>query len=41
MQPGYLKVLASDPIGPYMIMAAVCLQVVGYFVIRKIISIKV
>jgi tight adherence protein B len=41
MQPEYLKVLVRDPIGPFLIVAAVALQVIGYFVIRKVIAIKV
>jgi tight adherence protein B len=41
MSPDYLKALVEDPAGPYLIFVAVFLQVVGYFVIRKIIAIKV
>lgn len=41
LQPEYLKVLADDPVGPYLIVGAVFLQLVGYFVIRKIVSIRV
>ena len=39
--PEYLRILIEDPIGPYMIGAAVFLQVVGYFSIRRIINIRV
>jgi len=39
--PDYVKVLITDPIGPYFIAAAVVLQIVGYIAIRKIIKIKV
>jgi tight adherence protein B len=39
--PGYLAGLANDPLGRKMIWGAVCGQIVGYFVIKKIIDIKV
>ncbi len=39
--PGYLKVLVTDPVGPTIIAVAVGLQIIGFFVIRKIIAIKV
>jgi tight adherence protein B len=41
MAPDYLRTLVEDPIGPYMIALAVGLQITGYFVIRRIINIKV
>lgn len=41
LAPGYLKVLITDPAGPTIIAVAVGLQVVGFFVIRRIIAIKV
>ena len=39
--PEYLVDLAADKVGRMMIYGALCGQVVGYFVIRKIINIKV
>jgi tight adherence protein B len=39
--PQYLIDLAADKIGRMMIYGAICGQIVGYFVIRKIINIKV
>jgi tight adherence protein B len=39
--PGYLRGLAADPTGVKMIYGAILGQIVGYFVIRKIVSIKV
>jgi tight adherence protein B len=39
--PGYLRVLVTDPVGPTIIAVAVGLQIVGFFVIRRIIAIKV
>jgi tight adherence protein B len=41
MAPDYLKTLVEDPIGPYMIVLAIALQIIGYLVIRRIINIKV
>jgi tight adherence protein B len=39
--PGYLRSLAADPTGREMIWGAIAGQIVGYFVIRKIVNIKV
>jgi tight adherence protein B len=39
--PGYLQSMAHDPDGKYMILGAICSQLVGYWVIRRIIDIKV
>jgi Flp pilus assembly protein TadB len=39
--PMYLKNMAADPDGRLMIYGALAGQVVGYFAIQKIISIKV
>ena len=41
LAPDYLRILITDPIGPYLIAVAVGLQLVGYFVIRRICTIKV
>ena len=39
--PDYLQTLVTDPAGPYLIGAAVVLQIAGYLAIRKIVDIKV
>lgn len=39
--PDYMKVLITDPVGPYLIGVAAFLQIVGYLAMRKIIQIKV
>ena len=41
MNPMFIKPLFSDPIGHAMLVIGICLQTVGYFVIRKIIRIQV
>ncbi|HEX9158175.1 MAG TPA: type II secretion system F family protein, partial [Syntrophales bacterium] len=41
ISPGYLMILVKDPVGPMIISVAVGLQVIGFLVIRRIISIKV
>lgn len=41
MAPDYLKELVSIQIGKYLIIAAAVSQVVGFFVIRKIVNIKI
>lgn len=41
MVPDYLKVLVTDPVGPYFIGTSVFLQIVGYIFIRRIVNIKV
>ena len=41
MAPDYMKTLITDPWGPYLIIAALSLQLVGYLAIRKIVAIKV
>jgi tight adherence protein B len=41
LNPGYLRALADDPTGRLMIYGAIGGQVVGYFVIQRIIDIKV
>ncbi len=39
--PGYLGILAADPDGRWMIVGAIVAQIAGYFVMRKIVNIKV
>lgn len=39
--PGYLRGLAGDPTGLHMIYGAIIGQIIGYFVIQKIVNIKV
>jgi tight adherence protein B len=39
--PGYIQSMAKDPLGRWLIGGAVFFQIVGNFVIRKIINIKV
>jgi tight adherence protein B len=39
--PEYLKGLVIDPVGKFLIVAAVSLQIIGFLVIRRIINIKV
>jgi tight adherence protein B len=39
--PDYLMGLAEDPIGKYMIAMAVMMQIVGFFIMRRIVDIKV
>jgi tight adherence protein B len=39
--PEYLKGLVADPVGKYLIMMAVVLQVAGFFIMRRIVNIKV
>jgi Flp pilus assembly protein TadB len=39
--PGYLAEMANDPTGKMMIYGAIGGQIVGYFVINRIIDIKV
>lgn len=39
--PGYLTSLAADPVGQYLIILAVLLQITGFFIMRRIIDIKV
>lgn len=39
--PSYLRELAADKIGRYMIYGAIIGQIIGYFVIRKIVRIKI
>jgi len=41
MNPMFIKPLFNDPIGHAMLVIGICLQTVGYFVIRKIIRIQV
>jgi tight adherence protein B len=41
MAPEYMKVLLDDPVGPYLIMGALGLQLIGYLIIRRIVAIKV
>jgi tight adherence protein B len=38
--PGYLQSLAADPDGKWMIIGAICGQVLGYIVMRRIVDIK-
>ncbi len=39
--PQYLRILAEDPDGKWMILGAVCAQILGYFIMRRITDIKV
>jgi tight adherence protein B len=39
--PDYLKGLVADPIGRYLIVTAVLLQITGYLIMRRIVNIKV
>jgi tight adherence protein B len=41
MNPSFIQPLFTDPIGHAMLVIGICLQTVGYFVIRKIIRIQV
>jgi tight adherence protein B len=41
INPGFIHPLFADPIGHTLLVAGICLQTVGYFVIRKIIRIRV
>ncbi len=41
MSPGFIKPLFTDPIGHVLVVAGICLQTIGYFVIRKVITITV
>jgi tight adherence protein B len=41
MSPGFIRPLFTDPIGHTLVVAGICLQTVGYFIIRKIIQIQV
>ncbi len=39
--PDYLKGLAEDPLGRYLILMAILMQITGYFIMRRIVDIKV
>ena len=39
--PDYLKGLLADPIGRYLAVTAVVLQIIGFLIMRKIVNIKV
>jgi Flp pilus assembly protein TadB len=39
--PSYLRSMADDPTGRYLIFGAIVAQFLGYYFIRKIIDIKV
>ena len=39
--PGYLKTMADDPFGPYLIAGAASLQVIGFLLMHRIVNIKV
>ncbi len=41
LNPGFIQPLFSDPIGHTLLVAGIILQTIGYFVIRKIIRIRV
>jgi tight adherence protein B len=41
LNPGYIMMLFDDPLGQKMLAAAVVMQILGAFVIRKIVNIKV
>lgn len=40
LHPDYLKILIVDPVGPYLVVTAVCLQILGFFAIRRIVRLK-
>ena len=40
LNPGYLTPLSDDKIGHYLILIAVVLQIIGVFIIRKIVRIR-
>src|SRR5579862_559230 len=39
--PGYLQGMAADPDGKWMIVGAICAQCLGYYIMRRIVDIKV
>jgi tight adherence protein B len=39
--PPYIKILVSDPVGPYMVFGSVLLELIGIFVIRRVVDIKI
>lgn len=41
LQPDFMKILVSDPIGQFMLLLAVVMEVIGIILIRKIIEIQV
>ncbi len=41
LNPDYMKLLFEDPLGRYLIALGVTLQLIGFFVIRKIVRIKI
>jgi tight adherence protein B len=41
VNPGFIQPLFTDPIGHVLIVAGICMQTMGYFVIRRIIRIQV
>lgn len=41
ISPDYLLLLVNDPTGKMLLIGAVCGQIIGFFVIRKIVNIKV
>ena len=41
VEPSFIRPLFADPIGHILLVGGICLQTVGYFVIRKIIRIQV
>jgi tight adherence protein B len=41
LNPSFIHPLFADPIGHTLVVAGICLQTIGYFVIRKIIKIQV
>jgi Flp pilus assembly protein TadB len=40
LNPGYLDPLFNDKLGHYFILAAITLQITGFFVIQKIVKMK-
>ena len=40
MSPGYLQLLAGDPDGKWMILGAIGAQILGYFIMQRIVDIK-
>jgi len=41
LNPGYIMLLFREPLGRFMVAAALTLQTIGFFVIRKIVRIKI
>jgi Flp pilus assembly protein TadB len=39
--PPYITILATDPVGPYMVFGSVLLEIIGILFIRRIVDIRV